>query len=45
METSFSLEGVHDGYFSVPEFKYRLVSCRLRKPLLENIKEEPVCSG
>ncbi|KAK9226693.1 hypothetical protein WN943_011741 [Citrus x changshan-huyou] len=39
-----SLEGDHEGYFPVPEFKYRLVSCRSRKPLLETIKEEPVCS-
>lgn len=35
-----SLEGVDEG-FPVPEFKYRLVSCRSRKPLLETIKEEP----
>lgn len=39
-----SLEGVDEGFFPVPEFKYRLVSCRSRKPLLETIKEEPVCS-
>lgn len=38
-----SLEGIDEG-FPVPEFKYRLVSCRSRKPLLETIKEEPVCS-
>ncbi|KAK2635330.1 hypothetical protein Ddye_030122 [Dipteronia dyeriana] len=35
-----SLEGI-DIVFPVPDFRYRLVSCRSRKPLLETIKEEP----
>ncbi|GAV83424.1 DUF4228 domain-containing protein, partial [Cephalotus follicularis] len=30
--------------FPLREFQYRLVSCRSRKPMLETIKEEPVCS-
>ncbi|KAE8653788.1 hypothetical protein F3Y22_tig00117056pilonHSYRG00191 [Hibiscus syriacus] len=28
----------------IEEFKYRLSVCRSRKPSLETIKEEPVCS-
>lgn len=36
-----SLEGVEEGF---SEFQYRLVVCRSRKPLLETIKEEPICS-
>lgn len=34
------IEGISDS-----EFKYRLSVCRSRKPLLETIKEEPICSG
>ncbi|KAL6960921.1 hypothetical protein U1Q18_038687 [Sarracenia purpurea var. burkii] len=30
--------------FSTPEFKRRLSMCRSKKPLLETIAEEPVCS-
>ncbi|KAJ0037536.1 hypothetical protein Pint_22205 [Pistacia integerrima] len=36
-----SLEGVEEEF---SEFKYRLVVCRSRKPLLETIKEEPIYS-
>jgi predicted nucleic acid-binding Zn ribbon protein len=28
----------------LPEYKYRLSSCRSRKPMLETINEEPVRS-
>ncbi|CAK7326687.1 unnamed protein product [Dovyalis caffra] len=35
-----SLEGAEG--FPVPEYKYRLSSCRSRKPTLETINEEPV---
>ncbi|KAJ0634145.1 hypothetical protein HanPI659440_Chr17g0701111 [Helianthus annuus] len=28
----------------VPEFSYRMVVCRSRKPVLDTITEEPVCS-
>ncbi|KAH7571028.1 hypothetical protein JRO89_XS05G0242000 [Xanthoceras sorbifolium] len=38
--SSVSLE-VDEG-FPIPEFKYRVVSWRSRKPLLETINEEPV---
>ncbi|CAN4083155.1 unnamed protein product [Withania somnifera] len=31
--------------FSTEEFKHRLSMCRSKKPLLETIAEEPVCSG
>lgn len=31
-----------DEGFPIPEFKYRVVSCRSRKPLLETIKEDAV---
>lgn len=37
-----SLDGV-DG-FAAPEFKYRLSVCRSRKPGLETITEESICS-
>ncbi|XP_071915387.1 uncharacterized protein [Coffea arabica] len=30
--------------FSTPEFRHRLSMCRSKKPLLETIAEEPVCS-
>lgn len=30
--------------FPVPEYKYRLAMCRSKKPMLETIREEPVCS-
>ncbi|XP_010253019.1 PREDICTED: uncharacterized protein LOC104594432 [Nelumbo nucifera] len=30
--------------FSTPEFRHRLSMCRSRKPLLETITEEPICS-
>lgn len=30
--------------FQAAEFKYRLAACRSRKPMLETIKEEPICS-
>ncbi|KAK2996584.1 hypothetical protein RJ639_024861 [Escallonia herrerae] len=38
-----SLEEIVEG-FPTPEFKYRLAGCRSRKPLLDTITEEPVCS-
>lgn len=37
-----SLDGVEG--LQVAEFQYRLAACRSRKPLLETIKEEPLCS-
>lgn len=37
-----SLEEVEG--FPMPEFEYRLSVCRSRKPMLETINEEPVCS-
>ncbi|XP_062143453.1 uncharacterized protein LOC133851125 [Alnus glutinosa] len=37
-----SLEGVEE--FAAPEFKFRLSVCRSRKPGLETITEEPICS-
>jgi hypothetical protein len=37
-----SLEEVEG--FPLPEYKYRLSSCRSRKPMLETINEEPVRS-
>ncbi|KAF5751866.1 hypothetical protein HS088_TW02G00885 [Tripterygium wilfordii] len=39
-ESRLSFEGMEE--FQVPEFKYRLASCRSRKPALETIREEPV---
>ncbi|KAK2981987.1 hypothetical protein RJ640_007579 [Escallonia rubra] len=38
-----SLEEIVEG-FPTQEYKYRLAGCRSRKPLLDTITEEPVCS-
>ncbi|KAF5745218.1 hypothetical protein HS088_TW07G00801 [Tripterygium wilfordii] len=40
IESGLSFEGVEE--FQVSEFKYRIASCRSRKPALETIREEPV---
>lgn len=37
-----NLEDIEE--FSLPEFKHRMSMCRSRKPLLETIAEESVCS-
>lgn len=39
-----SLEEVDDGFMGLEEFKYRFVASRSRKPLLETINEESVCT-
>ena len=39
---NLNLEDIEE--FSSPEFKHRLSMCRSKKPLLETIAEEPVCS-
>ena len=33
-----------EGFSPVPEFAHRRSMCRSRKPLLETIAEEPICS-
>lgn len=41
-ETRLNLEDIEE--YSTPEFKHRLSMCRSKKPLLETIAEEPLCS-